>query len=170
MYLFRWRKGGGVLMHVYVWEHIVSLFYMYRTTWWILIKLGMEEELKVPYLRLRHFRLPLQNSWTEFNKTWQEARSKFFFGPISQQKWLPWPIRHKGGTLYSGVRYVALFLPSIVLFFFFFDSKYERATNVKSVIFLVGKDIIFRVRLVLYIWRHYMGKLHQNPYEIDNVL
>ena len=26
MYLFR-RKEGGALMHVYVWEHIVSLYY-----------------------------------------------------------------------------------------------------------------------------------------------
>ena len=26
MYLFR-RKGGGALMHVYVWEHIVSFYY-----------------------------------------------------------------------------------------------------------------------------------------------
>ena len=35
MYLFRWRKGVGALMHVYVWEHIISLCYI--TTWWILI-------------------------------------------------------------------------------------------------------------------------------------
>ena len=26
MYLFMWKKGGGgAVMHVYVWEHIVSL-------------------------------------------------------------------------------------------------------------------------------------------------
>ena len=100
--------------------------------------------------------------WTEFNETWQEARSqrllpslcfsgrsekqdgrpglwlaetfstsplkplngiqrnltgskistsstKFvFFGPIRKTRWPPWPIRQKGGTLYSGARYVAL--------------------------------------------------------------
>ena len=49
MYLFRWRKvGGGVaLMHVYVWEHIVSLSYI--TAWWIFMKLGRDEVLMVPY-------------------------------------------------------------------------------------------------------------------------
>ena len=26
MYLFRRRKGTGALMHIYVWEHIVSLY------------------------------------------------------------------------------------------------------------------------------------------------
>ena len=111
---------------------------------------------------LRHFRLHLWNHWTEFNETWQEARSqrplpslcfsgwsekqdgrpglwlaetfptsplkplngiqrnltrgkistsstKFvFFGPISKQKCLPWSIHQKGGILYSGARYVAL--------------------------------------------------------------
>ena len=111
---------------------------------------------------LRHFQLIIWNHWTEFNKTWQEARSqrplpslcfsgrsekqdghlglwlaetfstsplkplngiqrnltgskiltystKFvFFGPISKQKCQPWPIPQKGGTLYSGAWYVAL--------------------------------------------------------------
>ena len=47
---------------------------------------------------LRHFRLLLWNHWTEFNKTWQEARSQCplpslcFFGPISKTRWLPWPL------------------------------------------------------------------------------
>ena len=62
---------------------------------------------------LRHFWLLLWNRWTEFNETWQEARSQcplpsFFFGPISKQKCLPLLIPQKGGTLYSGARYVAL--------------------------------------------------------------
>ena len=35
-------------MHVYVREHIVSLYY--RTTRWILMKLGMNEALRVPYM------------------------------------------------------------------------------------------------------------------------
>ena len=34
-------EGRGVLMHVYVWEHIVSL--SYRTDWWMLTKLGRDE-------------------------------------------------------------------------------------------------------------------------------
>ena len=47
MYLFRWRKGGGVaLMHLYIWEHIVSL--SYRTDLWIYTKLGRDEVLMVP--------------------------------------------------------------------------------------------------------------------------
>ena len=37
------------------------------------------------------------------------SSSKFvFFEPISKQKCLPWPIPQKGGILYSGARYVAL--------------------------------------------------------------
>ena len=37
------------------------------------------------------------------------SSSKFvFFGPISKQKCLPWLIPQKGGELYSGARYVAL--------------------------------------------------------------
>ena len=45
---------------------------------------------------LRHFRLLLWNSWTEFNETWREARSqcpptKFvFFVPIGKTRWPPW--------------------------------------------------------------------------------
>ena len=47
---------------------------------------------------LRHFRLLLWNRWTEFNETWQEARSQhlltsfLFFGPIGKTKWTPWPL------------------------------------------------------------------------------
>ena len=40
--------GGGALMHVYVWEHIVSLYY--RTTWWMFMKVGRDEVLMVPHL------------------------------------------------------------------------------------------------------------------------
>ena len=37
------------------------------------------------------------------------SSTKFvFFGPIRKQKWPPWLIPQKGGTLYSGARYVAL--------------------------------------------------------------
>ena len=34
-------------MHVYVWEHIVSLYY--RTALWMFMKLGRDEVLMVPY-------------------------------------------------------------------------------------------------------------------------
>ena len=40
--------GGGVLVHVYVWEHIVSL--KYRITWWIFTKLGRGKELMTSVL------------------------------------------------------------------------------------------------------------------------
>ena len=45
-----------------------------------------------------HFQLLLWNRWTEFNKTWQEARSQrplpslCFFGPIGKTRWPPWPL------------------------------------------------------------------------------
>ena len=47
---------------------------------------------------LRHFGLLLWNRWTEFNETWQEARSQrplpsfVFFGPIGKTRWPPWPL------------------------------------------------------------------------------
>ena len=46
---------------------------------------------------LRHLRLLLWNGWTEFNETWQEARSKHFLpilllGPIAKTRWPPWPL------------------------------------------------------------------------------
>ena len=50
-------------------------------------------------------------------ETWQEAGSQrplpsLCFGPIRKTRWLPWQIRHKIGTLYSDVRYVAFWAPS----------------------------------------------------------
>ena len=65
---------------------------------------------------LRHFRLLLWNRWMEFNETLQDARSQpplpsvCFFGLIGKTRWPPWPICQKGGTLYSGARYVALWV------------------------------------------------------------
>ena len=47
---------------------------------------------------MRHFRLLLWNRWTEFNETWQEARSQrpllslCFFGLIGKTRWPPWPL------------------------------------------------------------------------------
>ena len=47
---------------------------------------------------LRHFRLLLWNRWTEFNETWQEARSLrplpslCFSGQSEKTRWPPWPL------------------------------------------------------------------------------
>ena len=47
---------------------------------------------------LRHFRLLLWNRWTEFNDTWQEARSQrplpslCFLGRLEKPRWPPWPL------------------------------------------------------------------------------
>ena len=41
------EEGGGALMHVYVWEHIVS--FNYRTAEWMFMKLDRNEVLMVPY-------------------------------------------------------------------------------------------------------------------------
>ena len=47
---------------------------------------------------LRHFRLLLWNRWTEFNETWQEARSQrpppslCFSGRSEKTRWPPWPL------------------------------------------------------------------------------
>ena len=54
-----------------------------------------------------HCRLLLWNRWTEFNETWRNI----FSGLIRKTRWPPWPIRQKGGTLYSGARYKALLGP-----------------------------------------------------------
>ena len=41
------KGGGGALMHIYVWEHIVII--SYRTDRWIFTKLGRDEVLMVHY-------------------------------------------------------------------------------------------------------------------------
>ena len=47
---------------------------------------------------LRHFRLLFWNCWTEFNETWQEARSQrplrslCFSGRSEKTRWPPWPL------------------------------------------------------------------------------
>ena len=50
--------------------------------------------------------------WIQQNLTGSKistSSTKFvFFGPIGKTRWLPFPIRLKGGILYSGARYVAL--------------------------------------------------------------
>ena len=62
--------------------------------------------------RLRHFLLLFWNRWMEFNKTWQEARSQsplpclYYSGQSVNKNGRPG--LKKGGTLYSGARYMAL--------------------------------------------------------------
>ena len=53
-----------------------------------------------------------QNSMKFDRKHWISTSFTMIvcFGPISIQKWLPWPIHKKGSTLYSGARYVALWV------------------------------------------------------------
>ena len=49
------------------------------------------------------------------------SSTKFvFFRPMSKQKFPPWLICQKGGTLYSGARYVALWASCFFFVFFFF--------------------------------------------------
>ena len=44
------KRGGGVaLMHVYVWEHIASLYY--RTAQWMFTKLGRDEVLMARHMQ-----------------------------------------------------------------------------------------------------------------------
>ena len=52
IYLLRWKGVGVALVHVYVWEHIVTL--NYRITWWIFTKLCRNKVLKTPLICI-HF-------------------------------------------------------------------------------------------------------------------
>ena len=42
------KGGGGAVMHVYVWKHIVSLYY--RTAYWMFTKLGRDEMLMARHM------------------------------------------------------------------------------------------------------------------------
>ena len=48
LWIYLGEKGGGALMHVYVWEHIASLYY--RTTQWMFTKLGRDEVLMARHM------------------------------------------------------------------------------------------------------------------------
>ena len=91
------KEGGGECTNAYIYmgTQIVSLYY--RTTWWMFMKLLFMKVLmartcvkaRVHYcdhalsvvrcpsvVNFSHFRLLLWNPLTEFNKTWQEARTQ----------------------------------------------------------------------------------------------
>ena len=42
------KGGGGALMHVYVWEHIASLYF--RTALWMLMKVSRDEVLMARHM------------------------------------------------------------------------------------------------------------------------
>ena len=72
-YLFiKVKKGGGALVHVYVWEHIVSL--NYRIVWWIFTKLGREKVLMTPHICI--------DFWAKYAQGWIQSRAKIGHGGL----------------------------------------------------------------------------------------
>ena len=64
--IFLWiylDEGRGAQMHVCVLEHIISL--CYRTAWWMFSKLGRDEVLMAPYLRLDFSATPPPQGWIQ---------------------------------------------------------------------------------------------------------
>ena len=80
-YLFiKLKKGGGVgwgaLVHVCVWEHIVSL--NYRIVWWIFTKLGRDKVLMTPHIWI--------DFWAKCAQGWIQGRAKIGHGgPLLQR-------------------------------------------------------------------------------------
>ena len=60
------KGGGGALVHVYVLEHIVSLYY--RIAWWIFTKLGRDKVLMTPHIRI--------DSWAKSAQGWIQGGAK----------------------------------------------------------------------------------------------
>ena len=82
MYLFRWRKGGCSLMHVYVLEHII-ISLSSRTAWWIFMKLGKDEVLMVPYKCCRFSARSVQGriqGGAKIGHSGSPSSTNFFFG------------------------------------------------------------------------------------------
>ena len=59
---------------------------------------------------------PLNGIWRNLtgSKISTSSTKFMFFVPIGKTRWMPWTIRQKGGTLYSGARYVALWASCLV--------------------------------------------------------
>ena len=58
----------------------------------------------------------IQRNLTE-SKISMSSTKFVLFGPIGKTRWPPWHIRQKGGTLYSGARYVALWASCLLIAF-----------------------------------------------------
>ena len=70
------RGGGGALVHIYVWEHIVSL--NYRIVWWIFTKLGRDKVLMTPHICI--------DFWAKSAQGWIQGRAKIGQGgPLIQR-------------------------------------------------------------------------------------
>ena len=54
-WIYLGKKGGVALMHVYVWEHIASLYY--RTALLMFTKIGRDEVLMARHISKNFFRL-----------------------------------------------------------------------------------------------------------------
>ena len=66
-YLFiKVKKGGGVLVHVYALEHIVSL--NYRIPGWIFTKLGRDKVCMTPYICI--------DFWAKSTQGWIQGGAK----------------------------------------------------------------------------------------------
>ena len=63
-FLLRWKKAGA-LVHVYLWEHIVSL--NYRITWWIFTKFGRDKGLATPHICI--------DFWAKSAQGWIQGRA-----------------------------------------------------------------------------------------------
>ena len=78
--IYSGEKGGLVpLMHVYVWEHIVSLYY--RTAELMFTKLCRDEVLMVPYkfccFSARSVQRRIQGG-TKIGQSWSPSSTNFF--------------------------------------------------------------------------------------------
>ena len=106
---------------------------------------------------LRHFRL-LWNRWMELNETCQEARSQCPLPSLcflGRSRWPPWPIPQKGGTLYSGARYVALWASCLLKITNYNLFMWNRRTH----------PYLLLVRMKIYwirIWCQNLYQLQQN--------
>ena len=64
--LIKVKRWGCTLVHVYVWEHIVSL--NYRIAWWILNKLGRDKVLMTPQICI--------DFWAKSTQGWIQVGAK----------------------------------------------------------------------------------------------